>query len=182
MDWRNTTERYGALSIGMHWLMLLVLVAVYACIELRELYPEHSAAREALETLHYSLGLTVLALVALRLAIRWSSPGPRPAAGTPAWQRRAAAAVHVALYALMIGMPLLGWLALSAGGEPIRFFGLALPPLLAPDEALAHDLEEVHEAFGTAGYFLVGLHALAALVHHYAMRDDTLVRMLPQRR
>ncbi|MCC6212726.1 MAG: cytochrome b, partial [Burkholderiales bacterium] len=87
---------------------------------------------------------------------------------------------HVALYAFLIVMPLLGWLALSAKGRAIPFFGLQLPALIAPDRALGGRLEDVHEFIGTLGYLLIGLHALASLVHHYVMQDDTLRRMLPR--
>lgn len=87
-----------------------------------------------------------------------------------------------AVYALMIGMPLGGWLILSAEGDPIPFFGLLLPPLTGPNDELAELVEEVHESVGEAGYVLIALHAAASLVHHYLLRDDTLRRMLPWRR
>lgn len=182
MNWKNTTDRYGSLSIGMHWLMLLLLVAVYACIELRELYPRGSDLREGLKTWHFMLGLCVLALVALRLAIRFMAgvtPSIRPA--PPAWQQHLAALMHLALYTFLFAMPLLGWLTLSASGKPIPFFGLQLPALLGTDKALAGSLKEIHETIGTIGYYLVSLHAAAALIHHYVNRDDTLRRMLPRR-
>lgn len=75
-------------------------------------------------------------------------------------------------------MPLLGWLTLSAKGKPIPFFGLQLPALIGADKTLAESLEEIHEFIGTLGYYLIGLHTVAALAHHYFMRDDTLLRML----
>jgi cytochrome b561 len=79
-------------------------------------------------------------------------------------------------------MPLLGWLMMSAKGKAVPFFGLQLPALIAPDKALAHNFEDIHEAVGVIGYYLIGLHAGAALFHHYLMRDNTLRRMLPGRR
>ena len=79
----------------------------------------------------------------------------------------------------MIALPLLGWMLLSAEQKPIPFFGLSLPPLVAPDKALAERIEDVHVALATIGYWLVGVHAVAALVHHYLFRDGTLRRMLP---
>ena len=78
----------------------------------------------------------------------------------------------------MIGMPIGGWLILSAEGDPVPFFGLELPALVSPDKALAEQIEEIHETVGTIGYWLIGLHALAALYHHYVKRDNTLRRML----
>lgn len=101
------------------------------------------------------------------------SPGPRSSTD---WL---AAAVHLALYAIMIAMPILGWLALSADGKSVALIGLQLPALIAPNEALAGQFEEVHETLGTVGYWLVGAHAAAALFHHYVLRDGVMRRMLP---
>jgi cytochrome b561 len=182
MNLKNTTERYGSLSIALHWLTLAVLVAVYACINLTELYPKGSAPRDALKVWHFMLGLTVLILAALRLADRLTGPSPQVVPALPAWQYWLAEAIHWALYAWMVAMPLLGWLTLSASGKPVPFFGLQLPGLLAEGKDLAHTLKEVHETLGTVGYFLIGGHAAAALFHHYVTRDNTLVRILPARR
>ncbi len=161
--------------------MLLLLEAVYACIELRELYPKGSDPREALKAWHFMLGLSVLVLVSLRLAVHIVGPTPRIEPEPPKWQKLSAKLMHVALYVLMIGMPLAGWLILSAEGKPIPFFGLELPALIGESKDLAKLIEEVHETGGTLGYFLVGLHAAAALFHHYFVRDNTLRRMLPGR-
>jgi cytochrome b561 len=183
MNWRNTKDRYGSLSIGLHWLMLLLLVGVYAAINLHEQAAKGSVLRAELKTWHFVFGLSVLALVAVRLAARLVS-GPAPGIEPPLahWQQRLATWTHVALYVFMIGMPLLGWLVLSAADKPVPFFGMRLPALVGPDKALAHQLEKIHETIGTIGYYLIGLHAAAALVHHYLLHDDTLRRMLPMRR
>lgn len=173
---RSRTVGLGRFSIALHWLMLLLLAAVYACIELREFWPRGSDIREGLKTWHFMLGLSVFVLVWIRLAARWRTP---LLALSPGWTRWPAAVGHVALYALMIAMPLLGWLALSAEGDPVPFFGLSLPPLVAPNEGLAEQVEELHETLGVAGYWLIGLHTAAALFHHYGLRDATLRRMLP---
>lgn len=179
MAWRNTREHYGSVSIALHWLMLLLLAAVYACIELRELYPKGSDPREALKLWHYLLGLSVLVLVLVRLAARLGAPVPAIRPEPPAWQRLLAIAMHAALYALMLGMPIAGWLLLSAEGKPPVVFGLELPALIATDKALAGTLKYWHQTVGTAGYYLIALHAAAALFHHYVTRDNTLKRMLP---
>lgn len=179
MPQKNTTNRFSATTIGLHWLMLILLIAVYSCIELRELYPKGSDPREALKTWHFMLGLSVLALVGLRIYARLVSATP-PITPEPArWQSLVAKSTHVALYGLMIGMPLLGWMILSAAGKPIPFFGLELPALVAKNKALADLLKEVHETIGVLGYYLIGIHAIAALYHHYVLKDDTLSRMLP---
>ncbi len=182
MSWRNTAIRYGSLSIGIHWLMLLLFIAVYACIELRELYPKGSDPREAMKTWHYMLGVLVFLLVWLRIAARFSGPTPDIHPKPPAWQELAAKLLHLALYALMIAMPVTGWLLLNASGKPVPFFGLELPTLIAENKGTAKAIKEIHETIGTAGYYLIGLHTLAALYHHYAMHDNTLVRMLPSRK
>ena len=78
-------------------------------------------------------------------------------------------------------VPLLGWLTLSASGKPIPFFGLELPAIWPQDKGFADTLKDLHETIGEIGYFLVGAHALAALYHHYIVRDNTLRRMLPGR-
>ena len=74
-------------------------------------------------------------------------------------------------------MPLLGWLILSAEGKVIPFFGLELPALIAPNEGSAELFEEIHELVATFGYALIGLHAVAAIFHHYIVKDNTLKRM-----
>lgn len=181
MNWRNGTDHYGKLSIGLHWLMLLLLAVVYASIELREVFPKGSDPREALKTWHSMLGLSVLVLVCLRLVVHMTSPVPRIVPDPPSWMNLSAKLMHFALYVFMVGMPLGGWLILSAEGKPIPFFGFELPALAGESKVLAELAEEIHEAGGTIGYFLIGLHAAAALFHHYVVRDNTLRRMLPNR-
>ena len=170
-------DRYGRFSIVIHWATLALLVAVYACIELREIYPRGSEIREALKTWHYMLGLTVFFLVWVRITARLAGKTPPIVPQTPKWQLMIANAVELALYALMIVLPLLGWVTLSAERQAIPFFGLQLPALVGANEILAERTEEVHETLATVGYFLIGLHAIAALFHHYVRRDNTLRRM-----
>ena len=167
---------YGRLSIALHWLMLVLLAAVFACIELRTNYPRGSDMREGLKTWHFMLGLSVFILVWVRLIARRKMPWLAPEGG---WMRWPAAAAHVALYGGMVVLPLLGWLILSAEGDTIPFFGLSLPPLIAQNKDLAGQLEDLHKTIGEAGYWLIGLHALAAVLHHYVLKDGTLRRMLP---
>ncbi len=171
------SDRYGRLSIAIHWLTLAILIAVYACIELREMYPRGSEIREALKTWHYMLGLTVFFLVWVRITARLLGKTPPIVPPAPKWQLMIANTVELALYALMIVLPLLGWVLLSAEGEAIPFFGLQLPALVDANEAFAERTQEVHVALATIGYFLIGLHAIAALFHHYVRRDNTLRRM-----
>jgi cytochrome b561 len=91
MIWKNTADRYGSLSIAMHWLMLMLLVGVYACINLADAFPKGSGARADLKTWHYMLGLCVFALVVLRLVTRAiSGPAPGIEPRIARWQRRMA--------------------------------------------------------------------------------------------
>ena len=175
-------KRYSAASICLHWLMLALIIVVYVCQDITDFFPKGSAAQDGLKSWHYMLGLAVFALVWLRLLARLGGTTPAIEPKPPAWQVRTSQAVHVALYVFMIGMPLLGWLTLSAQGKPIPFFGLTLPALLTEDKGLAKQIKDVHETIATVGYFLIGLHAAAALFHHYIQRDNTLRRMLLQRR
>lgn len=172
-------KHYHPLQIGVHWLTLLLLIAVYALIELRDIFPKDSPAHELMKTWHFMLGLTVLGLVLLRLPLRLALHAPPITPALPAWQEHLAHALHWALYGFLFVMPLLGWLTLSAKGQPIPFFGLELPALIGPDKATAKNLKEIHEFIGNVGYALIGLHAAAALWHHYVAHDDTLERMLP---
>ena len=174
-----STARYGSLSIGLHWLMLLLIVAVYALMELRGIFPRGSDGREMMKTWHFMLGLSVLALAAIRLIVNLASTAPDIQPEPPQWQKLTAKLTHVALYALMLGLPLAGWLILSASGTPILFFGLHLPALIAENKDTAHSIKEIHETGAAIGYFLIGLHAAAALYHHYLVRDNTLQRMMP---
>jgi len=182
MNWKNTTTRYGSLSIGIHWLMLLLFIAVYASVNLRELYPKGSDPREALKTWHFMLGMLAFVLVWLRIAARLSGHTPAIQPEPAGLQQLSAKLLHLALYVLMIGMPLTGWLLLSASGKPIPFFGLQLPALIGENKDLATQIKELHELVGTTGYYLIGLHAVAALYHHFIVRDNTLTRMLPERK
>ena len=182
MSWKNSASRYGSLSIGIHWLMVLLFVAVYGTMELHDLFEKGSDTREAMKTWHFMLGMLVFVLVWLRLAARLSGPAPAIQPELPRLQQLSSKLLHLALYALMIGMPLIGWLILSAAGKPIPFFGLELPALIGENKDLAEQLEELHEIVGTTGYFLIGLHTVAALYHHYIVRDNTLTRMLPERK
>ena len=177
----SSTKRYSGLTIALHWLMLLLIVAAYTFILIRGEFPKGSEPRALVKMLHFSIGVTIFALVWVRIAARLAS-GPAPAItpAPPALQHKAGKLAHLALYGLMIGMPIGGMLILSFEGEAIPYFGLfQIGPLLAENEGYAEIVEELHEIGGTIGYFLIGLHAVAGLYHHYIRRDDTLRRMLP---
>lgn len=120
-------QRFSSLSITLHWVMVLLISAVYAVILLRENYPKGTDIREGLKTWHFMLGLAILALVIIRLIARLSQRKPPITPDPSAWQSFLANATHLALYAFMLAMPIAGWIILSASGKPIPFFGLELP-------------------------------------------------------
>ncbi|NMM12346.1 MAG: cytochrome b [Rhodoferax sp.] len=181
MNFKKIPDRYNAISMSLHWLVLVLFIGIYASINLRELFDKGTETREALKSLHFMLGLLMFALVWLRLAMRLTYPAPRIEPAPPQWQELASKLTRLLLYVLMLGMPLIGWLMLSAAGKPVPFFGLTLPALIGANKELASQLKEIHELAGTLGYFLIGAHAAAALFHHYIKRDNTLLNMLPKR-
>ncbi|WP_085639351.1 MULTISPECIES: cytochrome b [unclassified Pseudomonas] len=170
-------NRYGKLSITLHWLMLALFVGVYACVELKGFMHRGSEARGLLMGLHGVFGASIFVLVWLRLFGRLT-PRPPITPAPPAWQTGVSHLMHLALYVLMIATPVLAWLMLAAGDKPFPYFGFHLPAPVAVDPDLAKQLKHWHELLGSAGYWLIGLHAAAGLFHHYWVGDDTLDRML----
>lgn len=178
-----TPQRYSRLSIAMHWLMVVLLIATAVTMEVRGMYPKGTPARELIKSVHYALGLGVFVLVWVRLMARFSAPTPAIEPAPPAWQSLLGHGAHVGLYLLMIGLPVVGWLALSFKGSPVYFpGGIPVPLLTSVNRDTAHLLKELHETAAVVGYGLVALHAAAALVHHHVLRDNTLLRMLPGKR
>ncbi|HOZ24664.1 MAG TPA: cytochrome b, partial [Thermomonas sp.] len=132
--------------------------------------------------LHKSIGITILALVAIRIAWRLHAGAPDPIPGSPRWQERIASLTHLALYGLLLAMPLSGWILNSASGFPLQWFGLFnLPAITGKDHELHELAEDIHEWLFWAMATLVVLHASAAFYHHLFQRDATLARMLPGR-
>lgn len=169
--------RYSTASIALHWATVLLFIAVYVLINLADGFPRGSPERQAARDWHGMFGLLIFALVWLRIALRVLGTTPPIQPPPSALMEKLAKLGHLALYVLMVALPMVGWLMLSAKGKPIPFFGLELPALLAPNKELGHTIEEIHEFGGNLGYFLIGGHAVAALFHHYVVKDNTLLRM-----
>lgn len=179
MPIRNPNDRWGAVSIGLHWLTLLLVLALVLVGFLMQELP-NSPTKIQVYALHKSFGLTVLALTVLRLLWRLFAGAPAPVPGTPRWQAGVASATHGALYAILLAMPLSGWLYNSASGFPLRWFNLfALPKLSGYDAEVKAFALAAHEWLFIALAAIVAVHAAAALKHHYFDRDATLSRMLP---
>lgn len=169
--------RFRQPTIIIHWLTLLLIVAVYCTMEFRSVFERGSEPRELMKTVHYMLGLSIFFLTFIRLAFRFTQPYPAITPTPARWQHQIATIVHLTIYLFMLAMPLLGWLILSAEGKAIPFFGMELPALIAANEESAHLFEEWHELLASFGYGLIGLHAVAALAHHYVAKDNTIKRM-----
>jgi len=180
---RNTDEQWGSVSKLLHWLIVLLILVMAIVGLVMEDLPK-TPKYFWVYTAHKSTGITLLALVLARLGWRLYAGAPKPVHGTPAWQHRIAVTTHVLLYAVILAMPLSGWLYDSASGlRPFRWFGLfEMPKLVAPSEGLSDLARNAHEWIFWGIVALVGLHAGAALYHHLFLRDITLLRMLPGRR
>lgn len=172
-------SRYTATAIGLHWLMAVLLVALFALgVYMTGL--KLSPQKLQIYSYHKWAGVTVFVLALARLAWRSGHPPPPDAAGMPRWQALAAHGVHHLLYLLMIAIPLSGWLMSSAKGFQTVWFGvLPLPDLLAKDKATGDLLQAVHKTLNLTLAGLVLAHAGAALKHHLIDRDGVLLRMLP---
>jgi cytochrome b561 len=178
MEIRNSALRYGAVAQALHWSMAaLILVQVVAGFVLEEL-PRKTALRSFAFDAHESVGLALLALVALRLA--WRLAGPVPEESGPRWQHYAARIAHALLYALMIAVPLVGYAMVDAKGYDVAFFGATGPDVLATDETLAQRLDRMHLVLAVALAALVALHVAAAVWHRFVLHDSVLSRMLPR--
>jgi cytochrome b561 len=176
---RNSPERWGWFAQLLHWSIALLIIGL-AVVGLVMGDLPNSPDKLKVFALHKSVGLTVLALVLIRLAWRFIDPRPPYPATIPPWQRRLSDLTHGLLYVLMLAMPLSGWLYNSASNFPLRWFGwFAVPPLSGPDKAIKSFAHEAHEI----GFYLLALlmllHVAAAMKHHFLDRDATLARMTP---
>ncbi|MDB5860933.1 MAG: cytochrome [Ramlibacter sp.] len=180
----NSPRHYGLIAIALHWAMaLLLLVLVVMGLYMVQL-PDvgYDKVKITLILVHKALGLLALAAVLLRLAWRVGNALPELVAGLPQWQQVAARFVHLALYALMLALPMTGWLMSSAGGYPVPFFAwFELPHFIRVNEYWFRLYIAIHRWLAYALMLVVALHVAAALRHHWLMKDDTLRRMLPGR-
>jgi cytochrome b561 len=181
MNLKNSIDRWGGVSQLLHWTIAVLIVCIGVVgLVMGEL--PRSPRYFWVYTAHKSLGLTVLALVLVRIGWRLYAGAPRAVPGTPRWQSALARLTHGLIYLLILAMPLSGWLYDSASGlRPLRWFGLfQVPKLSPPDTALASTSHGAHETLFWVLIALVLVHAGAAFYHHFVQRDATLVRMLPR--
>ncbi|OSQ48314.1 cytochrome b [Thalassospira alkalitolerans] len=178
MALRSTQTGFGSVTKAVHWLMAILFATMFAIGWYMDLLP---LGMEKLVWIsrHKSIGVTILLLAILRIVWRLAEQTPT-ALGDVAWEHRAAKAAHLALYAVMLAMPLSGWLMSSAANYSVSVFGLfTLPDLVGPDKVLYEQLKFVHWALSWSIVGLVGLHVGAAFKHHFINRDATLRRMIP---
>jgi len=167
---------YTRTAVALHWLVGLLLIAGFTLgATMSDLAVSPRKLR--LFAYHKWIGITVLGLVTIRLVWRLAHRPP-PDLPMPGWQRVAAHATHWLLYVLMIATPLVGWMYSSASGYPVVYLKLwQLPDLVHKDQALAKVLVDVHAVLAWTLLWVVVLHLLAALKHHFFDRDATLKRM-----
>lgn len=196
------TARYTTVAIALHWLTALAILAMipmgwWMSEAIRD--PDSQATAYRVFQLHKSIGLTILGLTALRIGWRLTHRAPALPEDMKGWEAFLARATQFAFYGLLLALPLTGWLYVSAGwavgvdralGVATSWFGLLpvphLPgvPDLATDvrRALAFQAMGAHSLMAWGAVVLVGLHAGAALKHHFIDRDSVLRDMLPGRR
>ncbi len=180
-------SRYDSVAIALHWVIALgILVQIVMGLGMAHLAIP-VGLKFQLYQLHKSIGITVLFAVFLRVLWRLTHKPPALPAAMPVLERRAADGAHLALYGFMLALPLTGWVLVSVSpyNIPTVLFGL----IPWPDLPILSTLQDKTTADSVAGFIhsrlawvmaaLVGLHALAALRHHFVLRDGILSRMLP---
>jgi cytochrome b561 len=174
-------QRYDRVTIALHWTTALLVVVLFALAEIWGFLPRGTPLRRNFQALHISLGILLAAVFVFRGIWRLTQ-GRRLPPATTGLQNLAATAANWGLYGLLAAQIVLGFLFRWAQGEPFLFFGLfSIPSPMTADRPTAHQFGELHENVAWIIIVLAGLHAVAALVHHYVLRDGLLQRMLPAR-
>jgi cytochrome b561 len=173
-------QRYSTPAIALHWLIAVLIICTFTLGLVMTDIPGLTPAKLRYFSWHKWAGVTVLLLATLRLLWRLMNHAPAYPAAMPAWQQRAAHALHGMLYVLIFAVPLSGYFYSLAAGVKVLYFGLfPLPVLIQPDPALKPILKAVHYWLNMLMAGLVGLHVAAALKHLLVDRDGIMQRMLP---
>lgn len=172
------TDRYSTGAICFHW---VIAVLVIANLTLGLLHESLLEDVDGVIPLHKSIGITVLVLTLGRIAWRLAHRPPAPPETMARWERLAARTTHMTFYALLLILPLAGWLMVSGTAKPRPFiwFGLFDIPLLPVSTAVGDVAHVTHELLGYLMALLVAIHIAAALRHHFLLRDSVLARMIP---
>ena len=187
---RDSKQAYHGLAIGLHWIIAILIIGMLAVGKYMVGLDESDPLRFTLTQWHKSFGIFAMLLILLRLSWRLFNRPPAPPQTLKPWENRAAHAAHWLLYALMVVIPVSGWIMVSASPLelPTLLFNAIHWPHLAPFYALANKAEiarlfvEIHELAGTAMIVLLLAHIAAALRHRFVLRDDVMLRMSPKTR
>jgi len=175
----TTAATWGGIAIAFHWLLAVLIVGQFVIGTIAEDMPV-SPRKLDLFVWHKSIGVTVFLLVILRIAWRLLHGRPAPPAADAGWERRAAQLGHGLLYLLMVVVPATGWWASDTSRIPFRaFWRVPVPDFFEANRDMSELAGEVHEFLTTLFMVVVAMHVLAAFRHHFVLRNDTLIRMLP---
>jgi cytochrome b561 len=178
----STRWRYGSLAQGLHWLTAILVLIAFALGPGGSELHVYSAALDVTRQTHETLGICVFAITLLRLLWRSIDPAPEDPPMQP-WMRRSAQVAHVAIYGLLIATPLSAIVGAWLEGHPLTIWGFGnVEPLLPSAHDLGHAVAALHTTLGDVILWVAGLHAAAALFHHFYLRDSVLRSMLPGRR
>jgi cytochrome b561 len=175
---RQVNGKYPLEIRVLHWLMAIAMVGMLIVGFIVSGIPKNEPARHLYLGLHKSFGITLFALAALRLMSRILVRAPSLPDTIPSMQRACAQAAHFAFYALMFLMPISGYVMSVSMGQPVRWFGLAVPPLLAEAKARGLVAGNIHAVAAYALIALLTLHVGAAAWHYFSDRVNLLRRMV----
>jgi len=175
-SYNRATDRYTRPAVFFHWIIFLLVALAYLAIEIRG--PRGSDSRVFWTGVHLWAGTLVLSLSVLRLLWKLWAGAPEEIENTRLLAF-AARAVHLVLYLFIFVQPLLGMLMLNAGGHPVTLAGTGIGfTLIGADSTARPLLKDAHELLGNVFYGVIGVHALAAIVHHVIFKDRALRRMI----
>jgi cytochrome b561 len=170
---------YDNVAVALHWATAFLVVANFILSQTWDWFAKPTT--ELMEDTHMSFGVLLAAVIVARLVWRLM-PGHQVSSLEIGWVRTASKAMHYLLYGLLVTEAALGFAFRWGAGRPMEFFGLGIPPLIGEmSRPLRHKLREIHEWIGWAIVIIAFAHALAALYHHYVLKDRVLKRMLPKR-
>ncbi|WP_075259866.1 cytochrome b [Herbaspirillum camelliae] len=175
-------EKYSRVQIFLHWLVVLLVVTAYVTIEYRDIGGKGTVTNSVMKSIHFTCGSAILILMLVRLWLRRRLPPPAVRPVLPPFAAALATAGHYLLFILFISLPVLGLLNRYHSGKVWHLFWFTGPVAAVPNPAVAESLLHLHETLAVCGYWLIGLHVLAALYHHFIRRDNTLLRIMPDKR
>ena len=175
----GTKTRYGSLAQALHWVTAILVVVAFVYGPGGSEQRVYSAAKDFDRQLHETLGLSVFLLALLRLA--WHSlDAPPEDPPMPRWMSLASTAVHVTLYVLLLLVPLTAISGAWLEGHPLTLLAqVRIEPLLPEVHGVGKTIASIHTWLGDAILWVAGMHAAAALYHHFVLRDRVLRSMLP---